>query len=147
MGEQISIELTIDSLTYDTQIVGNIAFVINSYDYFPGQSWSDFVAIVLNWWIDSCRALVFAPLHESYSFSFMDGPVKVVARKVNETEAELFYVDCDARHALMGTVSIEELRLALIKSTYQLLNAIDRNGWENEETETLRHTAKSIERI
>ncbi len=30
MGEQISIELTIDSLTYDTQIVGNIAFVINS---------------------------------------------------------------------------------------------------------------------
>lgn len=61
MGEQISIELTIDSLTYDTQIVGNIAFVINSYDYFPGQSWSDFVAIVLNWWIDSCRALVFAP--------------------------------------------------------------------------------------
>ncbi len=29
-GVQISIELTIDSLTYDTQIVGNIAFVINS---------------------------------------------------------------------------------------------------------------------
>lgn len=77
----------------------------------------------------------------------MDGPVKVVARKVSETEAELFYVDRDARHALMGTVSIEELRLALIKVTYQLLNAIDRNGWENEEAETLRHTVKSIERI
>lgn len=148
MGEQISIELTIDSLTYDTQIVGNIAFVIDSYDYFPGQRWSDFVAIVLNWWIDSCRALVFAPLHETYPFSFMDRRDEVVARKVNETEAELFYVDRDARHVLKGTtVSIEELRLALIKVTSQLLNAIDRNGWENEEAETLRHTVKSIERI
>ncbi|MCT4784009.1 MULTISPECIES: hypothetical protein [Exiguobacterium] len=143
----MSIECDLESLTYHEQVVGNIAFVIDYYDYFPGQGWSDFVAIVLNWWIDSCRALVFAPLHETYSFSFMDGRDEIVARKVSETEAKLFYVDRDARHVLIGTVSIEELRLALIKVTYQLLNAIDRNGWEHEEIETLRHTVKSIERI
>ncbi|TCI42833.1 hypothetical protein EVJ25_12385 [Exiguobacterium sp. SH1S4] len=147
MGEQISIELNVDSLTYETQIVGDISFIIDSYIYFPGHGWSDFVVIVLKWWIDSCRALLSAPLHEKYSFSFMDGRDDVIARKVNATEAELLYVGSDTRHVLMGTVLIEELKQALIKTTYQLLNAIDRNGWENEEAETLRHAVKSLERI
>ncbi|WP_236633790.1 MULTISPECIES: hypothetical protein [unclassified Exiguobacterium] len=71
----------------------------------------------------------------------------MIARKVNATEAELLYVGSDTRHVLMGTVLIEELKQALIKTTYQLLNAIDRNGWENEEAETLRHAVKSLERI
>lgn len=145
MGEQISIELTIDSLTYDTQIVGNIAFVINSYDYFPGQGWSDFVAIVLNWWVDNCRALVFAPLSETYSFQFMDGPVQIAAKKVTAADVELTFVEDGHPKTRMGTVSLEELKHALIKATRQFINAADRNGWQNEEVEQLRHANKALQ--
>lgn len=37
MPPHLSIDIELDSLTYDDHIVGNIAFVIDFYDYFPGQ--------------------------------------------------------------------------------------------------------------
>lgn len=144
MNHQLSIEVDLDSLTYDTHIIGNIAFVIDSYDYFPGQDWSDFVAIVLNWWVDNCRALVFAPLNETYPFQFMDGPIQIAAKKVTATKVELTSLKDGHPKTPMGTVSLEELKDALIKASHQLLNAVDRNGWKNEEIEQLRYAVKTF---
>ncbi|MFN3366759.1 hypothetical protein [Exiguobacterium profundum] len=145
MLNHISIELDVHSLTYSNQIVGNIAFVIDFHDYFPGQGWSDFVAIVLNWWADNARALVFAPLRETYSFQFMDGPIRIAAKKMTATDVELTFVEDSYSKTLMGTVSLEELKDALIKASHQLINAVDRNGWQNEELEQLRHTVKALQ--
>lgn len=145
MNSQVSIEMDLDSLTYDTHIIGTIAFVINFHDYFPGQGWSDFVAIVLKWWIDSCRALLFAPLQEIYSFQFMDGPIHIAAKKMTITEVELTFINAGRTQTLMGTVSLEELKDALIKASRQFINAVDRNGWQNEEIEQLRRTVKTLQ--
>lgn len=145
MLNHISIELDVHSLTYSNQIVGNIAFVIDFHDYFPGQDWSDFVAIVLNWWVDNYRALLFAPLRETYSFQFMDGPIQIAAKKVTATDVELIFVEDSHPKTPMGIVSLEELKDALIKTSHQLLNAVDRNGWENEEIEQLRYGIKTLQ--
>lgn len=145
MKNHLSIEIDLDSLTYETHIIGTIAFVIDFHDYFPGQGWSDFVAIVLKWWIDSCRALLFAPLQEIYSFQFMDGPVRVLAKKVTSTEIELIFAEDNHFKTPMGTVSLGELKHALIKASRQFINAIDRNGWQNEEIEQLRHAVKTLQ--
>lgn len=145
MLNHISIELELESMTYSNQIVGNIGFVIDYYDYFPGHGWSDFVGIVLTWWIDQCRALLFAPLHESYSFDFMDGSVRVLAKKMTVTEVELTFIEDRHSKTRMGTVSIEEIKHALIKASHQLINAVDRNGWRNEEIEQLRHAVKTLQ--
>ncbi|MFN3633968.1 hypothetical protein [Exiguobacterium profundum] len=144
MEEHISIELTIDSLTYDTHIIGTIAFVIDFHDYFPGQGWSDFVAIVLKWWVDSCRALVYAPLNETYPFQFMDGPLCVSAKKVTVTEVELTFVEDGQVKNKPAIVSLEDLKTALIKATRQFINAVDRRGWRNEDVEALRHAVKAL---
>ena len=45
----------------------------------------------------------------------------------------------------IGIVSIEELKVALIKATRQFINAVNRLGWENEEVDVLRNTNKSLE--
>lgn len=145
MNSQVSIEVDLDSLTYESHIIGNIAFVIDFHDYFPGQGWSDFVAIVLNWWVPNARSLVFAPFHETYSFQFMDGPVHVSAKKVTATEVELTFVEDGYPKTPMGTVSLEELKDALIKASRQFINAVDRNGWKNEEIEQLRHAVKTLQ--
>lgn len=145
MLNHISIELDVHSLTYSNQIVGNIAFVIDFHDYFPGQDWSNFVAIVLNWWVDNYRALLFAPLRETYSFQFMDGPIQIAAKKVTATDVELIFVEDSHPKTLIGTVSLEELKDAHIKTSHQLLNAVDRNGWENEEIEQLRYGIKTLQ--
>ncbi|MCT4777160.1 MULTISPECIES: hypothetical protein [Exiguobacterium] len=144
MLNHISIELDVHSLIYSNQIVGNIAVVIDFHDYFPGQGWSDFVAIVLNWWADNARALVFAPLRETYSFQFMDGPIRIAAKKMTATDVELTFVEEGHPKTLMGTVSLEGLKDALIKASHQLLNAVDRNGWKNEEIEQLRYAVKML---
>lgn len=83
MCHQISIEINLDSLTYSNQIIGEINFVIDSYDYFPGVGWSDFVAVILKWWIDNCRAILHAPLKPIHSFPFMDGPLVYIIQKKN----------------------------------------------------------------
>lgn len=141
----VSIECDLESLTYHEQVVGNIAFVIDYYAYFPGQGWSDFVAIVLNWWIDSCRALIYAPLNEMYPFQFMDGPIQITAKKVTATEVELIFVEEGRPKTPMGTVSLEELKDTLIKTTRQFINTVDRRGWRNEEVEALRYAVKALD--
>lgn len=144
MPPHLSIDIELDSLTYDDHIVGNIAFVIDFYDYFPGQGWSDFVAVVLNWWVDSCRALLFAPLYETYSFSFMDGPIRVAAKKVTATEVELVFLKENQVKSEMGIVPVEDVRTTIVKATRQFINAVDRLGWRNEDVETLRHAIKAL---
>ncbi|TCI21172.1 hypothetical protein [Exiguobacterium sp. SL-9] len=145
MKNHLSIEVDLDSLTYETHIIGNLAFVIDFHDYFSGQNWSDFVAVVLNWWIDNCRALLFAPLQETYSFQFMDGPIQIAAKKVTATDVELTFVEDGHPKTSMGTVSLEALKHALIQASHQLINAVDRNGWQNEEIEQLRHAVKTLQ--
>ena len=147
MPPHLSIDIDLDSLTYSDHVVGNIAFVLDFHNYFPGQGWSDFVAIGLNWWVDSCRAFLFAPLHESYSFNFMDGPIRVAAKKVTATEVELVFLECNQVKTEMGIVPIEDVRTAIVKATRQFINAVDRLGWRNEEVETLRHAIKALHAI
>jgi len=145
MPPHLSIDL--DSLTYSDHVVGNIAFVLDFHNYFPEQGWSDFVAIVLNWWVDSCRALLLAPLHETYSFNFMDGPIRVAAKKVTATEVELVFLEGNQVKTEMGIVPIEDVRTAIVKATRQFINAVDRLGWRNEDVETLRHAIKALHAI
>ncbi|MFN4214767.1 hypothetical protein [Exiguobacterium sp.] len=145
MHQHLSIDIELDSLTYSDHIIGNIAFVIDFHDYFPGQGWSDFVAIVLSWWVDNCRALVYAPTNETYSFQFMDGPVAVAATKASATEVNLTFVEENRPATHMGLISIEQFTSALVKATRQFINAVDRFGWKNEEVEVLRHAIKALD--
>ncbi|MDT0192908.1 hypothetical protein [Exiguobacterium sp. BG5(2022)] len=145
MCHQISIEINLDSLTYSGQIIGEINFVIDTYDYFPGVGWSDFVAVILKWWIDSCRAILHAPLKSIHSFPFMDGPFSISAKKISLSELELSFTKDGQMKTEIGIVSIEELKVALIKATRQFINAVNRLGWENEDVDVLKHTIKSLE--
>lgn len=145
MCHQISIEIDLDSFTYSGQIIGEINFVIDTYDYFPGVGWSDFVAVLLKWWIDSCRAILHAPLKSIHAFPFMDGPLSISAQKISLSEIELSFMNRSQNKTEIGIVSIEELKVSLIKATRQFINAVDRLGWENEEVDVLRHAIKSLE--
>ncbi|WP_251124952.1 hypothetical protein [Exiguobacterium sp. s131] len=145
MCHQISIEIDLDSLTYSGQTIGEINFVIDSYDYFPGVGWSDFVAVILKWWIDNCRAILHAPLKSFHSFPFMDGPLSISAKKISLSELELSFMKDGQMKTEIGIVSIEELKVALIKATRQFINAVNRLGWENEDVDVLKHTIKSLE--
>ncbi len=100
---------------------------------------------MLTRWIDNGRALLFAPLQETYSFQFMDGPIQISAKKVTGTEVELTLIEEDRPQTIMGTVTLVELTKALIKTSRQLINAADRNGWKNEEIDQLRYAVKSLQ--
>lgn len=144
MPPHLSIDIDLDSLTYSDHVVGNIAFVLDFHNYFPGQGWADFVAVVLNWWIANARALLFAPLHETYSFQFMDGPIRIAAKKVTATEVELVFLENDQVKNEMAIVPIEDVKTAIVRATRQFINAVDRLGWRNEDVETLRHAIKVL---
>lgn len=75
----------------------------------------------------------------------MDGPLSISAKKISLSELELSFTKDGQMKTEIGIVSIEELKVALIKATRQFINAVNRLGWENEDVDVLRHTIKSLE--
>lgn len=75
----------------------------------------------------------------------MDGPLSISAKKISLSELELSFTKDGQMKTEIGIVSIEELKVALIKATRQFINAVNRLGWENKDVDVLKHTIKSLE--
>ncbi|MGE6258066.1 hypothetical protein ACQKCU_09175 [Heyndrickxia sporothermodurans] len=58
MAQHISIKVDIASLEKRQNITGEIYFVIDYHRSFPEDGWSDFVVIILSWWIKSIKGVI-----------------------------------------------------------------------------------------
>jgi hypothetical protein len=91
MAQNISIEVDLDTLENRTNIIGNIYFVIDYHRFFPDDKWSDFVVIILSWWIKSLKGLIVSEVNSTYEFDFMDGTPIVLAKKIDDENVELCF--------------------------------------------------------
>ncbi|MCL2012424.1 MAG: hypothetical protein FWG75_06535 [Cystobacterineae bacterium] len=67
-----SFEISESETGKSTQIFAEIYFQMGD-EFFPEEAWNDFVAIVLNWWIDNALNMLNNNSKNSRS-DFMDGP-------------------------------------------------------------------------
>jgi len=91
--QEIAVEVDLDSLEMRTNIIGNICFTIDYHHYFPEQDWSDFVVVILSWWIKSCKGIISSEIGRTYNFDFMDGSPIVLAKKISSDKAELSFYE------------------------------------------------------
>lgn len=146
--QTISIEVEVDSLEKNNNIVGNIYFVIDHHRYFPDEGWSDFVIIILSWWIHSLKGLINSEVGRTYLFDFMDGTPVVRAKKVNESNIEMSF-EFHREHPEIKFTSIcrlEELRNSLLSVSKKVLRAVERNSWRSEDINQLKDLTLSLER-
>lgn len=145
--QEIVIDVDLDSLVNKTNITGNICFTIDYHRYFPEQDWSDFVVIILSWWINSCKGIIISEIGRTYYFDFMDGSPIVLAKKISTDKAELsFYEDNSSEVHFKAVCSIKQLRDSLISASKKVVRAIDREKWSYEDSEELKDLVNSLEK-
>lgn len=148
MDQTISIEVEVDSLEYNINIIGNISFVVDYHHYFPDEGWSDFVVIILSWWIKSFKGLLVSSMGQKYKFDFMDGTPVVLGKKLDPNHVELsFEYDNENReNEFKAICKLEELKNSLLTAAKKVLRAVERNNWSSEEINELSDLTLSLER-
>lgn len=149
MAQNISIDVDINTLENKTSIIGNIYFTIDYHRFFPDYDWSDFVVIVLSWWIKSVKGLIVSKPNRTYEFDFMDGTPIVFAKKIDEDNVKLsFCVDTLEKRIveLEAICSMRQLRNSLIKVSNKVIRATKREKWNSEDIENLEDLVVSLER-
>jgi len=141
MLRNVEIKVDLESLNKSINITGIIYFEIDFYRYYPDENWSDFVVIILSWWIKSMKALILSKIGRTYEFNFMDGSPVVLAKKISNEDIEL---TCYDEGILI--CNIKQLRDSLLSTSKKVLREIDRKKWESDEIEELQSLTISLER-
>ncbi|MTH52278.1 hypothetical protein GKZ89_02585 [Bacillus mangrovi] len=149
MSQDILIEVDTDTLENRTNITGNIYFMIDYHRYFPDQDWSDFILIILSWWIKSCKGIIVSEVGRTYEFDFMDGTPIVLAKKMNERQVELLFFEDGLQKGKVhfsGVFSIQQIRDSLLSVSQKVIRAIDRKQWSSVEIDELKVLTISLEK-
>ena len=114
------------------------------FDYgeyqFPENGWSDFVVVVLSWWIDAC-SVINKGREEKVELSFMDGPMLLRLFLREEGKVEMHCVDQRGEKEIIEyktTIDLSKLSQQLISVANEVLNICSQNGWESEDISNLR---------
>jgi hypothetical protein len=149
MMQHFSIEVDLDTLENRQNVTGYKYFVIDFHRFFPEEGWSDFVVIILSWWIKSIKGLIVSDIGRTYAFDFMDGTPIVLGKKLDVEYLELsFCIDEIEKRKVIFTAicSIKEVRDSILSVSKKVIRAIDRNKWKREDIDELKDLVLSLER-
>ncbi|AZB42060.1 hypothetical protein CEF21_07020 [Bacillus sp. FJAT-42376] len=145
--QDITIEVDANTLENRTNITGNIYFMIDYYRYFPEHDWSDFVVIILSWWIKSYKGIMVSEVGRTYEFDFMDGTPTVFAKKINESQVEILFCEDGLQKVdFSGVFGIQQLRDSLLSASKKIIRGINRKQWSSKEIDELIHLTISLEK-
>jgi len=149
MKPHISIEVDLETLENRQNVTGDIYFVIDYHRYFPEEGWSDFVVIVLTWWIKSIKGLIVSDFGRTYEFDFMDGTPIVLAKKLDSENLELrFCIDEEAKRREIFTAicSIKDVRDSILSVSKKVIRSFERKNWKSEDIDELKDLVLSLGR-
>jgi hypothetical protein len=112
---------------------------------FPEHGWTDFVVVILGWWLGGLRDL--GQGAEQVSFMFMDGPL---AFRVTAEDPETYRIQCLERRvggeAEQGnwTSPKAHFEASVLGAGVATLAECDRRGWRSRDIDTLRNAIRSI---
>ena len=152
----MGVEVRLDSLVQSQggAITGRISVRHGSLR-FPEAEWNDFVVIVLDWWCESCSALLRGA--EQREFWFMDGPFCFRAQPMSDDAWSIQFLQLRSavdRSAVVNDVvpttpnglMIRPLPFvhSLVTSADAVLDACRQRGWSSPETESLQRRSRAL---
>jgi hypothetical protein len=112
---------------------------------FPGCDWSDFVVVVLGWWLAGIRDLHQGA--EQVEFRFMDGPLFF---SVTPHDSATYRIRC-VRDGLNSNdqlydwfTSIAHFEFSLYEAALASLAECDRQGWKSRDIDTLQEALRVV---
>lgn len=147
MIEDINIIINLDSIEMSKSgaITGEIFFEISN-GFFPEENWSDFIVVILGWWINNLIDY-YERNDESFELCFMDGPLSVEAKKKTEEIIELSFlrINDDKKQNFFKTECLEKtLRKRILSAARKILRKAEIEQWS---TESIKGLKKGVSRL
>lgn len=145
MSDEARIEIRCDLATLHKSargsITANLEAVIGGF-VFPGAGWSDFVAVVLGWWLRALRELIRGAA--SVELGFMDGPFVI---RITKHQPAHYIVACceyraERRVLLQARVDALQLLSETERAAARVLEACVARKWD---APALRSLAMQLE--
>ena len=101
---------------------------------FPSASWSDFVVVIVGWWIEALRSN-----DRTIQLSFMDGPYYLRVSRQAGPEALVECIESRGQDLVKGSFRIDilELRQKVEDVGIRILDACRERHWESKDLGTL----------
>lgn len=125
-------------------IVGEIYLNVDG-KVFPDKGWSDFIVIILTWWIEAISKVNTKRKFDSFKLTFMDGPIfiKGYVHSDGNTELEFTRERMSKNEIIFTTVcNISQLKISTIKAAKCVIEQVDKNGWDNADIKKLKCLVK-----
>jgi hypothetical protein len=146
MSDYVQVQVNEESLNMSSlaSITGEIWFQIGEIS-FPELYWSDFIIVVLVWWLNALRSLELSRVGSPTRMMFMDGSffVKVILLDGGELELEF------SKERLIGNQAIyifkcqmQELKQSLLKAAKMVLWKAYNLEWDTADIRNLKELVK-----
>ena len=130
----------------DGTITGIIYFECSD-EQFPESGWSDYVIIIIYWWLECIKKLAEGSSNVE-RLQFMDGAYYVyLTSKADALLAEWICRPYEDTPEWSGVISLEELVHTILATANVALQACKEKGWLSEEINILKYNANSLETI
>jgi|LSQX01.1.fsa_nt_gb hypothetical protein len=145
-----SIEIMIDDqnveLSRKGAVLGNVWVKLGEFA-FPSDDWSDFVVVILTWWLNTIPALRQHNSASIHELQFMDGPYYI---QMTTDDQEIVWIVCKERIVNGYRVIYEchclneEICKAIISAARTVLNIAKTRDWVTPETQKLMKALECI---
>lgn len=147
----MSVFLAIDAENIDARASRPaLGFINISIDgvAFPSHDWSDFVVVVLSWWLEATRSLLTGESNREI-VNFMDGPYAVeIEKKLNDVLLFTALAGSGRRIVLaVGEEAAMPFAQSLIAQSKAALDACRYLGWNSPDLESMERSLGALERL
>jgi uncharacterized protein YkvS len=147
--DQIKIKVNNNSLYINNSnnILGEIYLEKNGYIYFPEEKWTDFVVIILSWWMKKLRSIKHVKCGENIEVDFMNGPLMLIIEKINDNEVNLTGIKRNLISAdvlFEAKTHLDDLMRGLVAASNSVVHYAKSKHWETKELIELEKELKFL---
>lgn len=117
-------------------IIGEIYFKLEDI-YFPQFKWTDFVIVILGWWLEAILKISTSRKNTSVKLMFMDGPFYIRAIKVSDDIIEIELIERDEVQNRLEC-SINKLMNSLTVVAKKVISEIENRNWASRDIDSFK---------
>lgn len=131
MKNAFGINISPETLSRATSgaITGRLSVTIDGLDY-PEKEWSDFIVIVLSWWIDEILSIL-KQESDNAICEFMDGSYEFAIDRIDQRDWKISFVEKIKSGKRQANITINSSMVtdSLLKTSRRVLQACKANHW------------------
>lgn len=122
-------------------VIGNIYFNIDGIN-FPDEGWSDFIIVILIWWIEAISKINPKRKSDTFQLGFMEGPLFVRGYVKGENVTELEFTKERSNKSeifFTSTCSISQMQISIYQAAKEILKQAETRGWDSDDIKRLKY--------